>query len=263
MILWLGLTGISIKHLTKIIQDSPPAWPQEAYRPRPLPGHVRKHKKKMQKKLSKMQKKKCKKKFSKMQKKSEKKVVKNAKKKKLKKDFFYGPPPRKIIGKYSGKILEKKCWQKKLEKKIGTPQSRSVGHLVAKFWTTGTPPPPAPKADQWDTWWQNSEQQGPPPKADQLDTWWQNSELQGPPPPPCGQTEILKTLPSLKLRLRAVNIEISPRQQIVEIGFRSYSYTYRGNSVFYWSFIVWSVITITLWLFIFWGAEIGWRSNPT
>ena len=44
---------------------------------------------------------------------------------------------------------------------FGDPPARSVGHLVAKFWTTGTPTP-HPQPDQWDIWWQNSELQGPP-----------------------------------------------------------------------------------------------------
>ena len=133
------------------------------------------------------------------------------------------PPPSGHVRKNLGEKIWEKKWggvegEKFEGKKIGDPWGEN-------FWKKklGQPRPPRPptgsdigetilgnkifwdprQADQWHIWWQNSELQVPP-QADQWDTWWQNSELQVPPPPPCVQTEILKTLPSLKLRLRAV-----------------------------------------------------------
>ena len=57
-------------------------------------------------------------------------------------------PPNQISGTSGGKILNYR-----------DPPTRSVGHLMEKFWNTGTPP----QSDQWDIWWQNSELQGTPP----------------------------------------------------------------------------------------------------
>ena len=67
-------------------QDSPPAWPQEAYRPRPLP--FSKKKKKLKKK--KLKKKKLKKKYISKKNLKKKKFKKRRKKKKKKKNWGGG-----------------------------------------------------------------------------------------------------------------------------------------------------------------------------
>ena len=117
------------------------------------------------------------------------------------------PPP--------GHLREKKKFEKNLDKKNCTQKKNCT--KKKKNWTKekkikkkkfrtkknfGPPPPPTGS----DSGKKNLEWQGPP-HPDRWDIWWQNSELHVP-PPPCEQTEKAKTLPSLKLRLRAVIIHL-------------------------------------------------------
>ena len=169
----------------------------------------------MQKKVAKNAKKKCKKKVVKNAKKNAKKRCKT----KCNKKIFYK--------KYSGKILEKKCWPKKIEKikKFGTH------HPTKYYWklfrknfgkkmlakknfkknNLGTPPLPEvaaevasevtlekkyleyfilgpPKQISGTPGGKILNYRDLPPQADQWDTWWQNFELQGHPPPVIRQT---------------------------------------------------------------------------